>query len=303
VTAAGPDLLPPPRRYLETLVETALTEDLGGDPGRDVTTEATVPGGATARVAVRARSQGTVAGGVVWPFLLRSAARRLGRPAPLVDTVVPDGDRVGAGETLAVLSGAAGALLVAERSGLNLVGRACGVATATAAWVAALTDTSTRVLDTRKTPPGLREWDKYAVRCGGGVNKRFGLFDVAMIKDNHVAAAGGVGAAIAAVRAHAPDVTLQVEVDSLDQVSEALHAGARYLMCDNMSADVLATAVVRARSLARRLDGRPGTVEIEATGGLTLSTAPAVAATGVDYVSVGALTHSAPVLDVGLDWD
>lgn len=303
MTSAVRDLRPPPRPYLDALVETALTEDLGGDPGRDVTTEATVAATATARVTVRARRDGTLAGGIVWEVVLASVARRLGQEAPRVELSVPDGSPVTAGQTLAVLDGPARALLVAERSGLNLVGRASGIATATAAWVAAVAGSGTQVLDTRKTPPGLRRWDKYAVSCGGGVNKRFGLFDVAMIKDNHVAAAGGVAAAIRAVRDHAPDATLQVEVDSLDQVDEALRAGARYLMCDNMPPEVLSAAVAAARSLARELDGRDGTVELEATGGLTLATARQVAEAGVDHVSVGALTHSAPVLDIGLDWD
>lgn len=301
---------PPPRRWVEALVETALTEDLGGDPGRDVTTEATVPAGARATVVVRAREDGTLAGGIVWPVVLASAARRTAQAPPEVEVAVPDGSRVSSGEGVAVVTGAVRALLVAERTGLNLVGRASGIATATAAWVAALEGTGVQVLDTRKTAPGLRHWDKYAVRCGGGVNKRFGLSEVAMIKDNHVAAAGGVAAAVAAVREiardpvrdHGTDPALEVEVDSVEQVAEALRAGARYLMCDNMSTAELTEAVALARSTALDLDGRPDTVQIEATGGLTLANAREVAATGVNFLSVGALTHSSPALDVGLDW-
>lgn len=293
---------PPDPDYLAALVAAALTEDLGGDPGRDVTSEATVAAGATATVTVRSRAHGVGAGGIVWPVVVADAARRTGSGTPSVEILVGDGAAISPGTDLARLSGHVRALLAAERTGLNLVGRASGIATATRAWVDALAGTGVRVLDTRKTPPGLRAWDKYAVRCGGGTNKRFGLYDVAMIKDNHVAAAGGVTEAVEAVLRRAPGVTLQVEVEDVDQALAAVRAGARFLMCDNMPAPLLAEAVAAARELARDLDGPGAVLEVEATGGLRLDSVAAVAATGVDYVSVGALTHSAPVLDIGLDW-
>jgi nicotinate-nucleotide pyrophosphorylase (carboxylating) len=293
---------PPAADYLRVLVATALTEDLGGDPGHDVTSEATVAPSATATVTVRSRATGVAAGGIVWPPVLAEAARRTGGSTPEVETLVTDGSRITPGTELARLTGHVRSLLAAERTGLNLVGRASGIATATRAWADALEGTGVQVLDTRKTPPGLRAWDKYAVRCGGGTNKRFGLYDVAMIKDNHVAAAGGVAEAVRAVLEHAPGVALQVEVEDVEQALAAVGAGARFLMCDNMPPPLLRAAVDAARALARDLDGAGGTLEIEATGGLRLDSVAAVAAAGVDYVSVGALTHSAPVLDIGLDW-
>jgi nicotinate-nucleotide pyrophosphorylase (carboxylating) len=203
-----------------------------------------------------------------------------------------DGDRVRRGDVLLSIRGPVRALLAAERSALNIASRASGIATATRAWVDAVEGTGAVVLDTRKTTPGLRPLEKYAVRCGGGSNKRMGLYDVAMIKDNHVAAAGSVAAAVTAVRERAPRVTVQVECDTLEQVQEAVDAGADFLLLDNMSPDELRAAV----DLVGDLD-----VELEATGGLTLAVAREVADTGVDYLSVGALTHSSPILDLALD--
>jgi nicotinate-nucleotide pyrophosphorylase (carboxylating) len=198
---------------------------------------------------------------------------------------------------LAVLTGPVQALLVAERTALNLASRASGVATHTRRWADALAGSGAQVLDTRKTTPGLRELEKYAVRCGGGTNKRMGLYDVAMVKDNHVVAAGGVAAAVRAVRARFPDVTIQVEADTPEQAREAVAVGARFLLLDNMPTPVLAATVAAVRA------GEPetGRVELEATGNLTLDRAAEVAATGVDYLSVGALTHSSPILDLALD--
>jgi len=231
---------------------------------------------------------------------LRQVAERLALPAADVTFHAQDGDVVERGQVLATLTGPVQVLLVAERTMLNLVSRASGVATATAAWARELAGTGATVLDTRKTTPGLRALEKYAVRAGGGTNKRMGLFDVAMIKDNHVVAAGSVGAAVRAVRAGFPDVAVQVEADTTDQALEALDAGADFLLLDNMPTPVLAETVAAVRARQGR-DGVPAHVELEATGNLTLGRAREVAATGVDYLSVGALTHSAPILDLALD--
>lgn len=284
---------------LTQLVAIAMDEDLGPAPGRDVTTQATVDAGAQGRADVVAREAGTVAGLVVVPVVLDEVAERLGLARPTVTWHVRDGAAVEAGAVLATLEGPTHVLLVAERTLLNLVSRASGVATHTARWARALTGTGARVLDTRKTTPGLRVLEKYAVRCGGGTNKRMGLYDVAMVKDNHVVAAGSVAAAVLAVRGRFPDVAVQVEVDRPDQVDEALDAGADFLLLDNMDTATL-TATVQA---VRAREGATGHVELEATGNLTLDRAREVALTGVDYLSVGALTHSSPILDVALDLD
>jgi nicotinate-nucleotide pyrophosphorylase (carboxylating) len=234
-----------------------------------------------------ARADGVVAG-------LPVAARVFARLAPGATLVAgaADGDRVARGDVLLTVSGPVRALLAAERSALNIASRASGIATHTRAWADAVAGTGAVVLDTRKTTPGLRPLEKYAVRCGGGANKRMGLYDVAMVKDNHVAAAGSVSAAVAAVRERAPRVTVQVECDTLEQVAEAVAAGADFLLLDNMPPAVLREAV----ALVGDQD-----VELEATGGLTLAVAREVADTGVDYLSVGALTHSSPILDLALD--
>ncbi|MFZ5870039.1 MAG: carboxylating nicotinate-nucleotide diphosphorylase [Actinomycetota bacterium] len=274
------------------VVERALSEDLGGDPGRDVTTEATVPADQAGPAQLVARADGVVAGLPLVPVVLGATARRLGLEPPAVELRVADGDAVSAGDVIAVLTGPVRVLLVAERTLLNLVCRISGVATATRRWADALDGTGARVLDTRKTTPGLRALEKYAVRCGGGTNKRMGLYDVAMIKDNHKVAAGSVSAAYAAVREAFPDVEIQVEVTTVAEAREAVEAGARFLLCDNMAVDLL-------REVVHAVGGEG--VELEATGGLTLERAREVAETGVDYLSVGALTHSAPVLDVALD--
>ncbi|CAM3561510.1 carboxylating nicotinate-nucleotide diphosphorylase [Isoptericola cucumis] len=280
-------------------VTTALDEDLGPAPGRDVTSQATVPASATGTADLVAREAGTVAGLVVVTETLRQVATRLGLPAPAVTFHAQDGDDIARGQVLASLAGPVQVLLVAERTLLNLTSRASGVATATAAWARELAGTGAQVLDTRKTTPGLRALEKYAVRAGCGTNKRMGLYDVAMIKDNHVVAAGSVAAAVAAVRA-AFDVAVQVEADTTVQAMEALDAGADFLLLDNMPTPVLAATVSAVRARQGR-DGVPAHVELEATGNLTLDRAREVAEAGVDYLSVGALTHSAPILDLALD--
>ena len=199
---------------------------------------------------------------------------------------------------MAELRGPLRQVLMAERTVLNILSRLSGVATHTQRWSDALAGTGCTVLDTRKTTPGLRALEKYAVRCGGGTNKRMGLFDVAMVKDNHKIAAGGVGAAYAAIRERFPDVTVEVEVTTTAEAIEALEAGSRFLMCDNMSVDLLRETVAAARAWGAE---RGESVEIEATGGLTLEVAADYGATGIDWMSVGGLTHSSPIVDLALD--
>ena len=283
--------------WIRAAVARALDEDLGAEPGRDVTTQATVPADETGVAHLVAREGGVVAGLVVVAEVLAQVAGRFALPAATVDRRVPDGAAVAAGDVLAVLAGPVQVLLMAERTLLNFTSRASGIATHTRRWADALAGSGAEVLDTRKTTPGLRALEKYAVRCGGGTNKRMGLYDVAMVKDNHVIAAGSVAAAVAAVRTHFPDVVVQVEADTLDQALEAIAAGARFLLLDNMAPPLLANVVgaVRAR------EGETGRVELEATGNLTLARSGEVAATGVDYLSVGALTHSSSILDLALD--
>ncbi len=269
-----------------TLAAAALAEDLAG--GIDATTAATVPADAPGQADVVARSAGVVAGLPVAAavFWLASPAN----PVRCTDRAA-DGDVVAAGQAVLTVTGPIGALLTAERTALNLLCHLSGVATLTRRWVAEVAGTGARIRDTRKTTPGLRALEKYAVRCGGGVNHRMSLSDAALIKDNHVAAAGSVRAAFTAVRARAPELPLEVECDTLDQVTEALAAGADLILLDNFAVPDMAAAV--------RLTA--GRALLEASGGLTLDGARAVAQTGVDYLAVGALTHSAPALDFGLD--
>lgn len=283
--------------WLARTVATALDEDLGTAPGRDVTTQATVAADVAGVAHLVARERGVVAGLPVVAEVLAQVTARLGLAPATVDLRVPDGTAVAPGDVLAVLAGPVQALLVAERTALNLASRASGVATHTRRWADALAGSGAQVLDTRKTTPGLRELEKYAVRRGGGTNKRMGLYDVAMVKDNHVVAAGGVAAAVEAVRARFPDVAIQVEADTVGQALEAVAVGARFLLLDNMPTPVLAATVAAVRAG----EATTGRVELEATGNLTLDRAAEVAATGVDYLSVGGLTHSSPILDLALD--
>ncbi|WP_454040991.1 carboxylating nicotinate-nucleotide diphosphorylase [Cellulosimicrobium sp. Marseille-Q8652] len=286
--------------WVAETVARALDEDLGTAPGRDVTTQSTVPPSSTGTAHLVARADGVVAGLVVVEEVTRQVAARLGLPPVVVTFSARDGDGVLRGRVLAALTGPVQVLLVAERTLLNLASRASGVATATRAWARELAGTGAQVLDTRKTTPGLRALEKYAVRAGGGTNKRMGLYDVAMVKDNHVVAAGSVSAAVVAIRRTFPDVLVQVEADTTAQALEALDAGADFLLLDNMPTPVLAETVAAVRARQGR-DGVPAKVELEATGNLTLDRAREVAGTGVDYLSVGALTHSAPILDLALD--
>ena len=275
------------------LVVRTIEEDLAG--GEDVTTNATVPADQRSRATFGARSSGCIAG-------LDVAAAVIGTLCgsdAVFRAEVRDGDRVAAGTALAVVEAPTRALLTAERTALNLLCHLSGIATATAAWVDAIAGTGAAVRDTRKTTPGLRALEKYAVRCGGGRNHRMSLSDAALVKDNHIAAAGGVAAAFAAVRTRDADLPIEIEVDDLDQLREAIGTGADLVLLDNMSPSVLREAVAIATS-HRATTGR--SVLLEASGGLTLANARAVAETGVDFISVGALTHSSAILDVGLDF-
>ena len=282
-----------PLDWARELVTVALREDLGPD-GLDVTTLATIPADQVRTAEIVARAPGVVAGVPVIGLVLAAVAEKVGGQVPSVEVVNDDGARLERGDVSARLTGPTQVVLVAERTILNILSRLSGVATHTRRWADALEGTSTMVLDTRKTTPGMRWLEKYAVRCGGGTNKRMGLFDVAMIKDNHKLAAGSVAAAYALVRERFPDVDVQVEVTTPAEAREAYDAGARFIMCDNMSVAVLGETVGLLRAA-----GEP--VEIEATGGLTLEVVRDYAGTGVDYVSVGGLTHSSPIVDIALD--
>ena len=276
------------------LVERALDEDLA--TGTDVTTMATIPASQQSVSHVVARADGVVAGLPVIALVLDAVVARLGSGAVAVDVVVADGTRVVRGDHLATLTGATRTTLVAERTVLNVLSRTSGVATHTRRWADVLEGSGAMVLDTRKTTPGMRALEKYAVRCRGGTNKRMGLYDVAMIKDNHKLAAGGLTAAYDAVRRTFPEVAIQVEVTTTAEAVESVGAGARFLLCDNMSPSLLRATVDAVRATGE-------VVEIEATGNLTLEVAAEYAATGVDYLSVGGLTHSSPILDIALDLD
>jgi nicotinate-nucleotide pyrophosphorylase (carboxylating) len=271
---------------VERVVYTALAEDLG-DPPRDVTSEATIPGTQVDTAELVARADGVVAGLPVAAQVFAATSGGTARFEQLVD----EGARVRRGDVLAVVTGPTRALLTAERTALNLISRMSGVATHTRRWADALDGTKATVLDTRKTTPGLRSLEKYAVRTGGGTNKRMGLYDVAMIKDNHKLAAGGITAAYRLVGAAFPDVPVQVEITTLAEAEEAVEAGATFLLCDNMPPELL-------REVVQAVGDR---AELEATGNLRLETAADYAATGVDYLSVGGLTHSSPILDIALD--
>jgi nicotinate-nucleotide pyrophosphorylase (carboxylating) len=274
-----PDLLVAP------VVRAALAEDLGR--AGDVTAQACIAPDARLSAVFAARKPGVAAG----LACARLAIAELD-PDARFEPLAADGAALEAGDRLARVEANARALLSAERTALNLLGRLSGVATLTRAYVHAVAGTRARIVDTRKTTPGLRALEKYAVRCGGGVNHRFGLDDAILIKDNHIAACGSVGEAVRRAKAFAGHLMkVEVEVDGLDQLDEALEHGPDVVMLDNFSLDDLAQAV-------RRVQGR---AVLEASGGVTLETVRAIAETGVDVISVGALTHSVSVLDIGLD--
>lgn len=270
---------------VEDIAHMALSEDLAG--GVDVTTVATIPEDAVATADFVAREAGVVAGLRIAEAVLSVVCEDEFE----VERHVEDGDRVQAGQKLLSVTARTADLLTGERSALNLLCRLSGIATATRAWADALEGTKARVRDTRKTTPGLRSLEKYAVRCGGGVNHRMSLSDAALVKDNHVVAAGGVAQAFQAVRENFPDVPIEVEVDTLHQLREVVDAGADLILLDNFTPGECAEAVAL-------VDGR---AVLEASGRLTLDNARAYARTGVDYLAVGALTHSSPILDIGLD--
>ncbi len=279
-------LAPLPRPLVATAVAEALAEDLG--LVGDVTTNATVPADAQSTALLRARAPGFVSG-----LALARAAFHALDPALAFTVTKPDGSIVAYGDTIAEISGSARAILSAERVALNFMGRMSGIATLTARYVAAVAGTRAAIVDTRKTTPGLRAFEKYAVRCGGGRNHRIGLFDAILIKDNHIIAASGLEKAIKAARDHAGHILkIEVEVDTLEQLERVLQHRVDAVLLDNMSPETLKKAVtmVAGRSLT------------EASGGVNLDSVRDIAETGVDLISVGALTHSAPVLDLGLDF-
>jgi nicotinate-nucleotide pyrophosphorylase (carboxylating) len=275
-----------PPLLVEKAVADALAEDLG--PTGDITTQATVPQDARAYGIIAARKPGVIAG-----MQLVKAAFQALDPAVAVEVIVTDGGRVAAGDEIARVSGNARALLGAERVAMNFLGHLSGIATLTQRYVEAVAGTHARIIDTRKTTPLLRAFEKLAVRAGGGLNHRFGLFDAILIKDNHIVAAGGVGPALERARAQAGHtVKIEVEVTTLQELAQALVHNPDAVLLDNMPPPMLRTAVAE-------VAGRAVT---EASGGVTIETVREIAATGVDLISVGALTHSAPNLDVGFDF-
>jgi len=280
------DLAPLPQHVIHDAVATALREDFG--LAGDITSAATIPPDQIAEASIVAREPGVIAGLAVAQAVFHAVDRDV-RFAVMAE----EGQRVEAGTVLAHVAGAARSLLAGERVGLNFLGRMSGIATLTEQYVSAVEGTGARIACTRKTTPGHRALEKYAVRAGGGVNHRFGLFDGMLIKDNHVTAAGGLLPAIERARAAAGHmVRIEVEVDTLAQLEEALALGVDAILLDNMTRDELCEAVRRAGGL----------VLLEASGGVSLETVAGIAATGVDLISAGAVTHSARCLDVSLDF-
>ena len=287
MSAKSPFPLALPRLLVERAVAAALDEDLS--TAGDITTDAIIPADATATAAIVAREAGVVAG-----LDLAEAAFKALDPDIRFTRIVADGGGVAAGGKIATVSGKTRAILSAERTALNFLGRLSGIATLTAAYVKAVEGTGARIACTRKTTPGLRALEKYAVRAGGGVNHRFGLYDAVLVKDNHIAAAGGITGALARLKSRAGhSVRIEVEVDTLDQLAEALKFPIDAVLLDNMDAATLREAV-------KLVAGRGVT---EASGGVTLENVREIASTGVDVISAGALTHSPRNLDSSLEWE
>ena len=267
----------------QELIKAALAEDLAG--GADITSQATIAADATASADFVARMDGVIAGINIAHAVLAEVG------LSDVKLAKKDGDHVKAGEVLITVRGNTRAILLAERTALNFFGHLSGIATLTSKWVAEVAGTKCQVRDTRKTTPGLRIIEKYAVRMGGGTNHRMNLSDAALIKDNHIAAAGGVVSAFAQVRTAFPDAEIEIEVDTLDQLQDVLSQKPDLVLLDNMSPEQCAQAVALVH----------GAFKLEASGGISLASARAYAQSGVDYIAIGALTHSAPVFDIGLD--
>lgn len=268
---------------VERLIEQALVEDIHTG---DITTRAVVPGMAGATARFIAKEPLVLAGIDIAGMVFRKTD-----PGAVFTPYASDGDRCGKGDVLATVTGQAAALLMAERVSLNILQRMCGVATLTARYVEAVQGTTARIVDTRKTTPGLREIEKYAVRVGGGINHRTGLYDGVLIKENHIAAAGGITEAVRRARAYIPHtLKIEIETETPEQVAEALAAGAEIIMLDNMDCDTMrrCVAMIAGRAL------------VEASGGVNLDTVRAVAGTGVDIISVGALTHSPRAMDISM---
>lgn len=275
-----------PRVLIARAIEQALAEDLG--VRGDLTTDATVPRGTMSTATFGARRAGVISG-----LAVAEAAFHALDPSVVFEPLVRDGARVAAGSVAARVAGSAHALLTGERVALNFLSHMSGIATLTRRYVDLVAGTRARIVDTRKTTPGLRAFEKYAVRCGGGQNHRSGLYDAILIKDNHIVAAGGIAPALAAAHAHAGHmVKIEIEVTSLDELADALKHPVDAVLLDNMEPPMLREAVAL-------VDGRAIT---EASGGVSLDTVRAIAESGVDLISIGALTHSAPILDLGLDF-
>ena len=286
MSEVSPPALSLPRYLVEQAVATALEEDLGGVG--DITTNTIIPPDAQADASIIVRKPGVIAG-----LDLAAASFKSLDPDVRFTRIVEDGSKVEAGATIARIAGKTRALLTGERTALNFFGRLSGIATLTAGYVAAVEGTHAKIVETRKTTPGLRALEKYAVRCGGGTNHRFGLYDAVLVKDNHIAAAGGLAEALNAVRTAVGHlVKIEVEVDTLDQLEKVLRFPIDAVLLDNMDAGTLKRAIALVK----------GRVITEASGGVTLESVREIAKTGVDLISVGALTHSARSLDSSLEW-